>query len=393
MPSKHRKIVADFDAMDRFLVELFLDSRPGPPEIVLDLDSTDIPLHGEQEERFFHGYFREYCYMPLLVFCGRTPLLARLRSAAEYGAAGMEKDPARRVERIRERRPHTQTVMPSAFVQAPPATKIRQFSRQIILRTDTGFCREPILAWCESAGVDSGIGLARNRRLQERIAAAMHGSRAATTGRPSRWFRSFWWRTRKSWSRRRRVIAKAEVLPGSDGRRGKDNPRFLVPPCRHPPTRPGDLRGVPLRQGRRGKPRKRATVAPLLQALRKQPVRRQRPPLPVLDLRLPACGAAAQGLEGNQTRTRQRRYPAAAPAAHRRPGPQVRSPHPYRPVRCVPRSTPVPARLGRPRSACTDLIHLGCVKPFPARAPACLPHPTPFLPRGRICTQTGTPRT
>ncbi len=144
-------------------------------------------------------------------------MLARLRSAAEDGAAGMEKDPARRVERIRERRPHT----------------------QIILHTDTGFCRERILAWCESAGVDSGIGLARNRRLQERIAPAMRRarSRVATTGRPSRWFRSFWWRTRKSWSRRRRVVAKAEVLTGSDGRRGKDNPRLPVtslPASTHP---------------------------------------------------------------------------------------------------------------------------------------------------------------
>ena len=217
MPSKHRKIVADFDAMDQLLVDLFLDSRPAPAEIVLDLDSTDIPLHGEQEERFFHGYYREYCYMPLLVFCGRTPLLARLRSAAEDGAAGVEKDLARLVERIRQRWPHT----------------------HIILRTDSGFCREPILAWCESAGVDYVIGLARNRRLQERIAPAMHRSRSrvATTGRTSRRFRSFWWRTRTSWSRRRRVIAKAEVLPGSDGRRGKDNPRFLVtslPAATHP---------------------------------------------------------------------------------------------------------------------------------------------------------------
>ena len=155
--------------------------------------------------------------MPLLVFCGRTPLLARLRSAAEDGAAGIEKDLARLVERIRERWPHT----------------------HIILRTDSGFCREPILAWCESAGVDCVISLARNRRLQERIAPAMHRSRsrAATTGRPSRRFRSSRSRTRTSWSRRRRVIAKAEVLPGSDGQRGKDNPRFLVtslPASTHP---------------------------------------------------------------------------------------------------------------------------------------------------------------
>ena len=155
--------------------------------------------------------------MPLLVFCGRRPLLARLRSAAEDGAAGVEKDLARLVERIRERWPHI----------------------HIILRTDSGFCREPILAWCESAGVDYVIGLARNRRLQENIAPAMRRSRSrvATTGRPSRRFRSFPWRTRTSWSRSRRVIAKAEVLPAADGRRDKDNPRFLVtslPASTHP---------------------------------------------------------------------------------------------------------------------------------------------------------------
>ncbi len=198
-------------------MDLFLESRPEPEEIVLDLDSMDIPLHGEQEDRFYHGYYRENCYMPLLVFCGRTPLLARLRSAGEDGAAGVEKDLARLVERIRARWPQT----------------------RIILRTDSGFCRDPILSWCESAGVDYVIGLARNARLQERIAPAMRRSRSrvVATGRPSRRFRSFWWRTRASWSRRRRVVAKAEALPTSEGRGSKANPRFLVtslPASTHP---------------------------------------------------------------------------------------------------------------------------------------------------------------
>ena len=175
--SKHRKIVANFAAMDQLLVDLFLESRPEPEEIVLDLDSTDIPLHGEQEDRFYHGYYREYCYMPLLVFCGRTPLLARLRSAGEDGAAGVEKDLARLVERI-----------------APAMRRSR--------------------------------------------------SRVVATGRPSRRFRSFWWRTRTSWSRtrtswsrRRRVVAKAEALSKSEGRGSKANPRFLVsslPASTHP---------------------------------------------------------------------------------------------------------------------------------------------------------------
>ena len=145
--------------------------------------------------------------MPLLVFCGRTPLLARLRSAAEDGAAGMEKDLARLVERIRARWPHT----------------------HIILHTDSGFRREPILAWCESAGVDYVIGLARNRRLQDRIAPAMRRcrSRAATTGRRSRRFRSFRWRMRTRWSCRRQGVAKAGVLPGSNG--SQQHPSMCAP--------------------------------------------------------------------------------------------------------------------------------------------------------------------
>ncbi len=172
---------------------------------MLELESTDIPPHGDQEAGFYHGYYQEYCYMPLLASCGRWPLLARLRSAGKDGAAGVEKDLARLVEQIFEHWPST----------------------HIILRTDSRFRREAILAWCESAGVDYVIGLARNRRLQERVAPAMRRSR------------SLWSRTRKGWSRRHRVIAKAEVLPGPEGRRSKDNPRFLgTPPCRLPPIPP-----------------------------------------------------------------------------------------------------------------------------------------------------------
>ena len=209
---------ANFAAMDQLLVDLFLESHPEPDEIVLDLDSTDTPLHGEQQERFFHGSYREYCYMPLLVFCGRTPLLSRLRSAGADGAVGVEKDLARLVERVRTRWPHP----------------------RIILQTDSGFFREPILAWCESAGLDYVIGLARNARLQERTAPAIRRSRSrvvVATGRPSRRFRSFWWRNRRSRSRRRRVVAKAEALPKPERRGSKANPRFLVtslPAATHP---------------------------------------------------------------------------------------------------------------------------------------------------------------
>ena len=153
--------------------------------------------------------------MPLLAFCGRWPLLARLRSAGKDGAAGVEKDLARLVERIREHWPST----------------------HIILRTDSVFFREAILAWCESVGVDYVIGPARNRRLQERIAPAMRRSRsrAVASGRPSRRFRSFWWRTRKTGR------VGAGWSPRPEGRRSKDNPRFLVtslPASTHPAQKP-----------------------------------------------------------------------------------------------------------------------------------------------------------
>ena len=226
--SKHRKIVADFYGMDQLLVDLFLESRPEPAEMVLDLDSTDIPLHGDQEAEFDHSYYQEYCYMPLLVFCGRWPLFARLRSAGKDGAAGVEKVLARLVvARIREHWPST----------------------HIILRTDSGFCREAILVWCESVGIDYVIGLARNRRLQERTAPAMRRSRslAVASGRPSRRFRSFWRRTRKTG----RVGARWSPRP--EGRRSKDNPRFRVTlPAGFHPSRPEALRGLLLCAGRCG---------------------------------------------------------------------------------------------------------------------------------------------
>ena len=172
---------------------------------------------GARKGGFYHGYYKEYCYLPLLVFCGRQPVMVRLRTASEGPAAGIEEDLDALAARIRERWPET----------------------RIILRTDSGFCRDPILSWCErTEGVDYVIGLARNPRLQGRIAGAMRRSRsrAAATGGPSRRFRSFRYRTRSSWSRSRRVIAKAEALPEKGGGT-KANPRFIVtslPAASHP---------------------------------------------------------------------------------------------------------------------------------------------------------------
>ena len=110
--------------MDQLLVDLFLESGPEPEEIVLGLDNSDIPLHGDQEQRLFHGYYRENCNMPLRVFCGRTPRLARQRSAGEDAAAGVEQNLERLMARIRARWPHT----------------------RIILLRDSGFCRVAFLA-------------------------------------------------------------------------------------------------------------------------------------------------------------------------------------------------------------------------------------------------------
>ena len=217
-PGKARKIVADFDRMDRLLVDLLAEKHPQPPEeIVLDLDATDFELHGNQENSFYHGYYDAYCYTPLMVFCGRQPVMVRLRTASVDPAAGVAEDLDALVRRLRVHWPRT----------------------RIILRTDSGFCREAILSWCEETeGVECVIGVSRNPRLQARIADAQRRSlsRAAATGGPSRRFRSFTCRTRTSWSRSRRVVAKAEALPKAGGG-ASANPRFIVtslPASTHP---------------------------------------------------------------------------------------------------------------------------------------------------------------
>ena len=170
---KARKIVMDSERLDRLLVALCVESFASEPEeVVLDLDATDIPLHGEQEERFFHGYYREYCYLPLLFLIGRHPVMVRMRSAARDAAAGVEEDLGWLLDRLR---------------QAWPSTRI-------ILRTDSGFCREAIMATCESrAGVDYVMGLAKNRRLEQEIGIEMAEAvlRAQEKGAPARRFREF----------------------------------------------------------------------------------------------------------------------------------------------------------------------------------------------------------
>lgn len=202
-PTRYHKIGHDPAAIEALLVDLFLEAHGEvPEEIVLDLDATDDPIHGEQEGRFFHGYYGNYCYLPLYVFCGRHLLAAKLRRSNIDGSAGAVEEVGRIVAQIRARWPAV----------------------RIVLRADSGFAREALMAWCEANGVDYLFGLARNVRLVEEIAAelAAAATESAITGAPARRFKDFLWTTRDSWSRRRRVVGKAEHT------QGEANPRFVV---------------------------------------------------------------------------------------------------------------------------------------------------------------------
>ena len=201
--ARYKKIVADHAAVDRLFVEVFLAAHgQAPREILLDLDATDDPLHGHQEGRFFHGYYGHYCYLPLYVFCGEFLLGARLRPSNMDAAAGSVEELQRIVKQIREAWP-----------------KVR-----IVVRGDSGFCREELMAWCEAEGVEYVLGLAKNERLKKKIQKELKKAERQyrETGRAARIFKQFYYKTRKSWSQRRRVIAKAEHLEKGE------NPRFVV---------------------------------------------------------------------------------------------------------------------------------------------------------------------
>jgi hypothetical protein len=203
-PSRYKKISYVAEAIERLLVDIFLESYArAPEEIVIDLDATDDPLHGMQEGRFFHGYYGDYCYLPLYITCGDHLLAAKQRTSNIDAAAGSVEEVARIVGQIRQRWPNV----------------------RITLRADSGFAREALMAWCEQSGVDFLFGLARNVRLVDHITAELDEAKAASEadeGRPARRFKDFMWTTRDSWSRRRRVVAKAEWT------QGEANPRFVV---------------------------------------------------------------------------------------------------------------------------------------------------------------------
>ena len=200
---RYKKIVADHAAIDRLFVDLFLAAhRQAPPEIILDLDATDDPVHGNQEGRFFHGYYGHYCYLPLYIFCGEFLLCARLRPSNIDASAGSLEELERIVKQIRQ-------VWPNV---------------RIVVRGDSGFCRDELMAWCETEGVDYVLGLARNERLQKKIKKELKQAEQQyhKTKSAARVFKEFYYQTRKSWSRRRRVVAKAEYLEKGE------NPRFVV---------------------------------------------------------------------------------------------------------------------------------------------------------------------
>ena len=202
-PGRYHKIGHDGAAIEALFVDLFLEAHKQPPKrIVLDLDATDDPVHGHQEGRFFHGYYDCYCYLPLYIFCGRHLLAAKLRRSNIDASAGAVEEVERIVGQIRARWPRV----------------------RILIRGDAGFARETLMAWCETNRVDYLFGLQRNKRLQAQIAEELSQAEAASaaTGKPARRFADFLWTTLKSWSRRRRVVAKAEWTAGGA------NPRFVV---------------------------------------------------------------------------------------------------------------------------------------------------------------------
>ena len=202
-PTRYHKISHNPVAIKGLFVDLFLEAHDrAPNQIILDLDATDDPVHGEQEGRFFHGYYDCYCYLPLYVFCGRDLLAAKLRRANIDAAAGSVEEVARIVAQIRRRWPCV----------------------RILLRADSGFAREELMVWCETNGVDFLFGLAKTDRLIAEIKAELEQAavQSRRTGKPARRFKDFRWRTRTSWSRQRRVVAKAEWTED------EANPRFIV---------------------------------------------------------------------------------------------------------------------------------------------------------------------
>jgi len=208
MPNRYKKITFWKDSVDELLVAIFIESnRKAPEQVLLDVDTTDLPLHGKQEGRFFHGYYDCYCYLPLFIFCGEHVLCARLRESNSDASAGSVTEIQRVIAQMRAAWPDT----------------------RIILRGDSGFCRNQLMSWCESNQVEYVFGLARNQRLRRILRRPMWEATEQwnRTGKSARVFAEFGYATRSTkkrpgWDRERRVVGKAEHIDG------KENPRFVV---------------------------------------------------------------------------------------------------------------------------------------------------------------------
>ena len=200
---KYKKIVCHPEEVELFMVKMFLDSYTEPPEeIILDFDATDDPLHGHQEGRFFHGYYGNYCYLPLYVFCGDHVLLAKLRTSDRDAADGSKEELERLVRQIRDRWPDV----------------------KIIVRGDSGFCRNNLMSWCESNDVKYIFGIAKNSRLLKFLKKALRKAKKNFIMKrgDTKKYVDFLYKTLKSWPHKRRVVGKAEYLLKGE------NPRFVV---------------------------------------------------------------------------------------------------------------------------------------------------------------------
>lgn len=203
--SRYKKIVASIGRLQDTLVDLFIRLRAKqgvPEELVIDFDATDDPIHGNQLGKFFHGYYQNYCYLPLYAFCDGWPLLALLRPSNMDASAGTVEQLARIVPKLRKAWPNV----------------------RMIVRGDSGFCREPIMRWCAEHRVDYLFGLAKNQRLLRILGKELNDAKQLfeQTQTASRVYKDFLYCTHKSWSQQRRVIGKAEHLPKGS------NPRFVV---------------------------------------------------------------------------------------------------------------------------------------------------------------------
>lgn len=200
---RYKKIVAEMEKLEEYFAQTFVRTRKKPPGLlILDFDATDDPLHGRQEGRFFHGFYDCYCYLPLYVFCGDELLWAQLRKADIDPSQGALRALKHLVKIIRHKWPLA----------------------RILVRADSGFCRDELMSWCEANAVSYLFGMAKNRRLLKRIRRSMKKAKRqwAASGHSARRYVQFRYRTRSSWSRGRRVVGKAEYMDKGE------NPRFVV---------------------------------------------------------------------------------------------------------------------------------------------------------------------